>query len=312
MKNSREAMFEKLNSQLDQDKGGRPAKDPRYWEPTLDKTGAGFAVIRFLPAPGEEVVPYIRQFSYGFKGPKSGKWYVEVSPQTIGLPCPVQEYWSELWNADRKEEAKRFSRKTSYVSNIQVVTDPSNPENEGKVFLYRYGAKIMEKVEMKMKPQFAGDTPVNPFDMWAGCNLELRIITKDKSAANPRGFRNYDNSVWQAPSEVGGSDDEREAIWKQEHSIAEMIAPDKFESYDSLKAKFNVVMSLGTDTPDMGQSAPAAQPSQQIDPAATRKPTTAAAEPEATETPWVPDEAASIDMEEDPEIAEYRKLAGLS
>lgn len=314
LKQSRDAMFEKLNAAVDKQKGGF-SKDVRYWEPTLDKAGCGYAVIRFLTAPGEEILPYVRTFSYGFRGP-SNKWYVELSPQTIGLPCPVQEHWSNLYNVD-KEAAKRFKRNTSYVSNILVIEDPADPENNGKVFLYRYGAKIFERMEMKMKPQFEHDKPVNPFDMWDGCNLELRIITKDKTVANPKGFRNYDTSAWQSPSPVAASDDEIESIWKQEYSLEDLIAPDKFESYETLRAKLYAVMNIG-DTPDMGPSSTPLTGAS-VDPASARRPgTTPAAQPtaEPEQMPWEgqqeeaqPEPAAA--QEEDPEIAEYRRLAGL-
>jgi hypothetical protein len=279
----------------------------------LDKSGNGFAVIRFLPAPGEEVLPYVRMFSHGFKGP-TGQWFIELSRTTLGEPDPVSEMNGELWNAGQQDLVRSRKRTLSYVSNIYVVKDPSNPENEGKVFLYRYGAKIFEKIEAKMKPQFEHDQPMNPFDMWEGANFELRIITKDRTANNPKGFRNYDASVFQSAGAIG-SDDEMEKIWGQEYSLTEMISPDKFKSYDELKSLLlRAVGNPAADRPDMPSAS--ARTGSSVDPSSSRKPVTNQAEREETSPPW--DEGApssnspANDMDDDPDIAEYRRLAGLT
>lgn len=302
LKKSREAMFDKLNQAIDNDKGGF-AKDPRYWEPTLDKSGNGYAVVRFLSAPKNEVLPYVKIFSYNFKG-KGGR-YVQPSPQTIGEPCPVQEHWSDLWNEGRKEEAKMFKRSASYVSNIYIVSDPAFPENNGKVFLYRYGVKIFERFESKMKPQFEHETPMNPFDLWEGANFEIRITTKDRTTENPKGYRNYDTSVFQTPSPLNPSDDAMEAIWNEAYPLVEMVSADKFLPYDELKVLFRKAIGVTSETPDMPS---ASAPSGDSIDSMPKRSTSDFGTQHADQPAWngEPDED-----EEDPDIAEYRRLANL-
>lgn len=215
--------------------------DEGFWQPSVDKAGNGYAVIRLLPPPKGEELPWARVWTHGFKGP-TGKWYIENSLTTLGQPDPVSELNSELWNSGieaNKDIARDQKRKLNYISNILVVKDPANPQNEGKVFLYKYGKKIFDKIKDVMQPQFEDEAPVNPFDFWKGANLKLKI-------RNVEGYRNYDKSEFDGPSPVADTDEEIEMIWNQQRSLTGFLDASKFKSYDELKRKLDSV--LGTST----------------------------------------------------------------
>jgi len=236
--------LEQLTSELSKVTGnqGEKKSDERFWTATVDKAGNGYAVIRFLPAPVNEDVPFIRMFDHGFQGP-TGSWYIENSLTTIGKQDPVSEYNSQLWNSgieSDKEIARKQKRRLHFVSNIYVVTDSGNPENEGKVFLYKYGKKIFDKLNEAMNPQFADEQAVNPFDLWAGANFKLKIRQVE-------GYRNYDRSEFDKPGALLNDDEELETIWKKEHSLQEFLDLKNFKSYDELKERLTRVLS--TDTP---------------------------------------------------------------
>lgn len=242
MKRSRQDAFSKLTQQLENlnTKSNKREDDGLYWKPSVDKAGNGFAVIRFLPAPEGEDVPFVRMFDHGFQGP-SGQWYIENSLTTLGEKDPVSEYNSVLWNSTSDEnhpnrkQARDQKRRLSYISNIYVVKDPSNPENEGKVFLYKYGKKIWDKIQSAMYPEFDGDVGVNPFDLWEGANFRLKIRQLD-------GYRNYDLSQFDAASPLLNDDDQLEAVWKSEHSLQKLVDRANFKSYEELEARLNLVL----------------------------------------------------------------------
>jgi len=218
--------------------------DDRFWKPTVDKAGNGQAVLRFLPAPAGEELPWVRIWDHGFQGP-TGKWYIENSLTTLNKPDPVAELNSELWNSGieaNKEIARKQKRRLSYVSNVLVVRDPANPENEGKVFLYKYGKKIFDKIKDVMQPTFEDEAPVNPFDLWEGANFKLKIRQVE-------GYRNYDKSEFDGPTPLSDDDAELERVWKQAHSLAAFLDPSNFKSYDELKAKLDAVLSGGSRVP---------------------------------------------------------------
>jgi len=218
--------------------------DERLWKPSVDKAGNGQAVLRFLPAPPGEELPWVRVYDHGFQGP-SGKWYIENSLTTINKPDPLGELNSELWNSGieaNKEIARKQKRRLSYISNVLVVKDPSNPENEGKVFLYKYGKKIFDKIKDVMQPTFEDEKPVNPFDLWEGANFKLRIRQVE-------GYRNYDKSEFDGNTPLDENEDKLEAVWKQTHSLAAFLDPSNFKSYDELKTKLNTVLGSGTRVP---------------------------------------------------------------
>ena len=216
--------------------------DERLWKPVLDKTGNGYAVIRFLPAVKGEDLPWANVLNHAFQGP-TGQWYIENSLTTLGNNDPVSEMNSAYWNSgveSDKEIARRQKRKLQYFSNIYVVSDPKNPENEGKVFLFRFGKKIFDKCMETMQPAFEDETPVNPFDFWEGANFKLKIRKVD-------GYWNYDKSEFEAPSPLFDNDDAIEEVWKQQYALNEFTAPSNFKSYDELKTRLDMVLA-GTTT----------------------------------------------------------------
>jgi hypothetical protein len=210
--------------------------DERLWKPEMDKTGNGFAVIRFLPAPEGEELPWAKMYSHAFQGP--GGWYIENSLTTVGGKDPVSEYNRELWNSGSeadKETVRKQKRKLSYYSNIYVVKDPANPANEGRVFLFKYGKKIFDKIMEAMQPEFEDETPINPFDFWQGANFKLKIVKKD-------GYWNYDKSEFDRVAPLLDDDDALESVWKKEYSLAAVTATDQFKSYEDLEKRLKYVL----------------------------------------------------------------------
>jgi|TARA_Y100000033_G_scaffold4005_1_gene3402 hypothetical protein len=232
--------FAKLTKEID--KLNQPAAgssaDERFWKPELDKSGNGYAVIRFLPAPDGEEMPWAKVWSHAFKGP-GGQWYIENSLTTLGKDDPVGEMNRELWNSGRdsdKEVARAQKRKLSYYANIYVVSDPAHPEKEGQVFLYKFGKKIFDKLVEAMQPAFADETPIDPFNFWTGADFKLKIRKVD-------GYWNYDKSEFASAGTLGNfEDDKLEGIWKQGYSLAEFEDPKNFKSYEQLQARLNLVL----------------------------------------------------------------------
>lgn len=295
--------LESLTNELSKLSGNQfdKSKDDRFWYPNVDKAGNGYAVVRFLPAPGEEDVPFIRMFEHGFKGP-TGSWYIENSLTTIGKQDPVGELNSQLWNSgieSDKEIARAQKRKLTFISNVFVITDQQNPENEGKVFLFKYGKKIFDKLNEAMNPQFADEDPLNPFDLWSGANFKLKI-------RNVEGYRNYDKSEFAKAGPLSDDDSEMESIWKKTHSLQTFIDSSNFKSYDELKAKLNKV--LGLDNSTLG-----------VTPAAARA-KAAVVRSTADDAPWnetaapkakvadVPNQV--VDDDDDESLEFFKKLAG--
>ena len=223
--------------------------DDRFWKPTRDKAGNGYAVVRFLPAKEGEDLPWVRYWDHGFKGP-TGLWYIENSLTSIGQQDPVSEMNSVLWNTGRDEDkaiARERKRRLHYVSNVLVISDPSNPENEGKVFLYKFGKKIFDKIMDVMQPQFADEEPVNPYDFWEGADFKVKIRKVE-------GWINYDKSEFSAPSALHDGDDERiEEVYNKLYSLQDFTKPENYKSYDELKMKLNRVLGVDAgvsmDTP---------------------------------------------------------------
>jgi hypothetical protein len=213
--------------------------DDRFWKIERDKSGNGYAVIRFLPSPQGEDDPYVQVWSHAFQGP--GGWYIENSLTTLGGKDPLGELNTQLWatgNKSDQEVVRQRKRKLSYYSNIYVVKDPAHPENEGKVFLFKYGKKIFEKISSALKPEFEDESPTDAFDLWTGANFKLKVRMAD-------GYPNYDKSEFETPSVLGGFEDEDlEELWKKCNSLKEFVSPENFKSYDQLKTRLDAV--LGT------------------------------------------------------------------
>jgi hypothetical protein len=284
--------LDKLLQQVQKDESPVTEKksyvDERLWKPQVDKSGNGYAVIRFLPAPKGEELPWVRVWNHAFQGP-TGQWYIENSLTTLNQKDPVSEYNTVLWNSgveSDKEIARKQKRKLKYYSNIYVVSDSANPENEGKVFLYSYGKKIFDKLMEAMQPAFEDETPINPFDLWEGANFKLKIRKVD-------GYWNYDKSEFESTAALKGDDAELEAIYNTEYSLAEFLAPTNFKSYDELKTRLDAVLTGSVTT---GKTAAALVEEDTSDFTPTFK-----SEP----TP----EPASVDDEDDDAMSYFEKLA---
>ena len=284
--------LDKLLQQVQKDENPTTEKksyvDERLWKPQVDKAGNGYAVIRFLPAPKGEELPWVRVWNHAFQGP-TGQWFIENSLTTLNQKDPVSEYNSQLWNSgveSDKEIARKQKRKLQYYSNVYIIQDSANPENEGKVMLYRYGKKIFDKLMETMQPAFEDETPVNPFDLWEGANFKLKIRKVD-------GYWNYDKSEFDSVTPLKSTDEELETIYNAEYSLADFVAPSNFKSYDELKTRLDAVLS-GTTV-------------------ATK---TAAAMIEEDETPFTPTfksepapQPTSVDNEDDDAMSYFEKLA---
>ena len=237
MKRKSVGSISELTKKLETAEKKNSYQDDRFWKPTLDKASNGMAVFRFLPAPENEDMPWAKLYTHAFK--VGGRWYIENSRTTIGEKDPVSEMNSELWNSgleSDKDIARDRKRKLSYISNILVVKDPGAPENEGKVFLYKYGVKIFNKIQEAMQPEFDDEDPINPFDYWAGANFKLKV-------RKVGGYINYDKSEFESPSELlGGDDGKLEELWKTQHSLQAFVALDQFKTYDELKKKLHEVV----------------------------------------------------------------------
>ena len=243
MKKNRKSNLKSLTERLEETQETKSYVDDRIWKPERDKSGNGYAVIRFLPAPDGEDVPWARLFSHGFQGP--GGWFIENSLTTLNKPDPVSEYNTSLWNngsQSGKDQARKQKRRLNYYSNIMVIEDPNNSDNEGKVFLYRYGKKIFDKVNEAMNPEFEDEEPINPFDFWEGADFKIKIRTID-------GFVNYDKSEFSTPSPLLDGDDAKlEEVWKKQYQLSEFTDPDNFKTYEELKEKLERTLGLLEDT----------------------------------------------------------------
>jgi hypothetical protein len=243
---NKSSSLDKLKKAVEQSSagnGGGKNVDDRFWQPEVDAAGNGYAVIRFLDTPavdGEDGLPWVQIWSHGFQGP--GGWYIENSLTTLGKTDPVSEYNTVLWNSGveaNKEIARKQKRKLTYIANVLVISDAKRPQNEGKVFLYKFGKKIFDKIKEQLEPQFADETPMNPFDFWKGANFKVKI-------RNVEGYRNYDKSEFETPAALFNGDDAKiEQVWKSAHSLKDFLKPDNFKSYDELTAKLDKVLGAG-------------------------------------------------------------------
>ena len=246
LKQNRSASIDKLVNAAEKVNGAtKTYGDDRLWAPAVDKAGNGYAIIRFLPAK-EEDLPWVRYWDHGFKG-STGRWYIENSLTSIGQPDPVSEINSVLWNSGNekdKEIARERKRRLHYVSNVLVISDPANPQNEGKIFLYKYGKKIFDKIMDIMQPQFQDETPINPFDFWAGANFKLKI-------RNFEGYRDYDKSEFDKQSELyNGDEGKLESTYNSLYKLSDFTDPSNYKSYAELKRK--LIEVLGEEAANYG------------------------------------------------------------
>lgn len=271
---------EALNASSD----GKSDKE-NYWRPEVDKAGNGMATIRFLPAAavdGDDGLPWAKIFEHGFQGP--GGWLIDKCLTTKGQQCPVCEHNNKLWNSGieaNKDIVRKQKRKLSYIANVYIVSDPKHPENEGKVKLFKFGAKIFEKITEAMNPQFEDETPINPFDLWKGANFKLKIT-------KVAGYQNYDKSEFMSPSALLDDDDELEKIWKSQHSLSVLTEDKEFKSYDDLKARLEKVLGASEMPKTTVEQVKAAAPKTKV---------------AADDAPWEPQSS------EDDDMAYFSKLA---
>ena len=262
-------------------------KPDNFWKPTVDKSGNGMAVLRFLPAPsadGDDSLPWVKIHSHGFQGP--GGWLIDNCLTTKNQQCPVCEHNSALWNSGieaNKEIVRKQKRKLNYIANVYVVSDAANPQNEGKVFLFRFGKKIFDKITEAMNPEFEDEAAINPFDLWKGANFKLKIRKVD-------GYQNYESSSFDSSGPLSDDDSELEAIWKKEFSLKEQIADSKFKSYEELQTRLNKVLGLN------GEVVPT-------------KTTVETLKEVAKKSPKIEEELIEPDLSEDDDMAYFSKLA---
>lgn len=261
LKKSRSQALEKLTGELsklsNKEEGKKSYEDDRFWKPTVDKAGNGMATIRFLPSPEGEDMPWVQVFSHSIQGP-TGQWLIDNCLTTINQKCPVCEHNTVLWNSGieaNKEVVRKQKRKLQYIANIYIVKDPSNPENDGTVRLFKFGKKIFDKLNDLMNPEFEDESPVNPFDLWEGANFKLKIRKVE-------GYQNYDKSEFDKPSPLSKDDDDLERIWKSEHKLGEFLDKTNFKSYDQIKERLNVVLGI-TAAAITGTSSPVQRVAQQ-------------------------------------------------
>ena len=284
----------KLVKEVEKVNNSSSGGDERLWKPELDKSGNGYAVIRFLPAPDKEEIPWAKLYTHAFQGP--GGWYIENSLTTVGGKDPVSDYNRELWNSGNesdKDTVRKQKRKLSYYSNIYVVKDPTNPQNEGKVFLFKYGKKIFDKVMEAMQPEFEDESPINPFDFWQGANFKLKIVKKD-------GFWNYDKSEFDSLAPLLDDDDALEAIWKKEYSLAAVTAADQFKSYEDLERRLKYVLGK---KPAQSRYIPDSE----LEDESEGK--YAVAEKTVAQAVSTPTSSTTVDKDEDDALSYFQKLA---
>jgi hypothetical protein len=279
----------KLVAAAEKVNGGGETKsyaDDRIWKPVVDKAGNGYAVLRFLPAAEGQELPWVRYWDHGFKGP-TGLWYIENSLTSIGQPDPVGELNSRLWNSgidSDKDKARDQKRRLHYVANVLVVSDPSAPQNEGKVFLYKFGKKIFDKIMDLMQPSFQDEEPINPFDFWEGADFKLKI-------RNVEGYRNYDKSEFADKSALFDADEGKlESVYNQLHDLSEFTDPKNYKTYDELKAKLARVLGE-----DVGGGAPTVKEMVQMN--------------EPTPAPAMPSAEQVVADDDDDTMSYFAKLA---
>ena len=298
LKKNRAKNFDKLVEAANQAGSQKQSYgDDRFWKPTVDKAGNGFAVIRFLPAGEGEDLPWVRYWDHGFQGP-TGQWYIEKSLTTLGENDPVSEMNSALWNSGNekdKETARKRKRRLHYVSNIYVVSDSANPENEGKVFLYQFGKKIFDKIMDVMQPEFEDESPVDPFDFWEGANFKLKIRQVE-------GYRNYDKSEFAAPSALSEDDDELKKIFESMHSLKDFVDPSNFKSYDELKSK--LVRVLGSEAVSLTSAEQV-----DLDNVSEQRSTKSESAPEVDSAEYSSDDNSSSNDDEDDTLSYFANLA---
>lgn len=289
LKNNDLSKLTKALEELGRNGESSSSDDTRFWYPSVDKAGNGYAVVRFLPAPevdGVDGLPWVRKFSHAFQGP--GGWYIEECPTTINKECPVCAYNKTLWNSGieaNKDIVRKQKRKLTYLSNVYVVSDPATPANDKQVKLFKFGKKIFDKVNEAMNPQFQDEAPLNPFHLYEGANLKIKI-------RNVEEYRNYDKSEFDKPGPLLSDDAQLEKIWKSEHSLLQFVDPKQYKDFEFLQKKMDKVLG-STATKPAEAPKPAAKP-------VVKK---------TIEDDFAPAKASAIASAEDDDLDYFQKLA---
>ncbi len=301
LKKTRKSSLENLSKKVEQlNKGSNRGADDRFWKPEPDSAGNGYAVLRLLPPPVGEDLPFVQIFDHGFQGP--GGWYIENSLTTLGKDDPCSEYNSKLWNSgveSNKDIARKQKRRLNFYANIYVVDDKMNPSNNGKTFLWKFGKKIFEKINEAMHPSFEDEDPINPFDLWEGANFKLKIRQYE-------GYRNYDKSEFGKPEPLFDDDDKLEEVWKSQHSLQELVDPKNFKSYDELKSKLEKVLGIQVDgssttRKEMVEEEPKSNLKEREE---VTRPEKSYESEETKEVPWDTDE------DDDDDLEHFKKILG--
>ena len=297
MRKSSSATLQKISAELQkQDSSKYSADDSRFWRATVDKAGNGSAVIRFLPSIDPDALPWVKVYDHGFQGP-TGKWYIENCRSTLGEPDPVVEYCNTLWNGseDDKNLARKLKRRLSYYANVLIIKDPGNPDNEGKVFIFKFGKKLFDKIKGKLQPDFDDESPVDVFNPWEGANFRLRIRKVE-------GWSNTDKSEFESPSPIADDDEEILNILNQRHDLKFLTEPSRFKSYDDLKAKFEMVMN-GQPSAGMKKAADMLLDDEEQEQELPKPSVKEVAEPKLTQKPKAP-----FEDEDDEDLSFFKDL----
>lgn len=279
LRKNRGSQLQKLNSELEKLNNNFSKTDDRFWTPTVDKAGNGYAVLRFLPAAEGEDVPFIRRWDHGFKGP-GGKWYIELSRNSLGEDDPTSDMNSKLWAQGENSVGRRTvsgsddmpgtKRRLHYIASVYIVEDPDKPENNGTVRLFKFGKKIFDKLNDAMNPKFKDEQALNPFDLWEGANFKLKIRKFE-------GHRNYDKSEFDRTTVgplAGKTDTQLEEIWKSQVKLQTFLDPSLFKPYDELQKKLNSVMDItGTPATRADRETPPREEAPKVKEAEARTPT---------------------------------------
>jgi len=313
LKKNSSSFLDKIKTESEKLSSKQSYDDPRFWEPEVDpKTGNGSAIIRFLPPTESEDVPWTRVFRHSFQGP-TGKWYIENCLTTIGQDCPVCEANNKLWNTNidsNKEIVRKRKRQLTYISNIYIVSDPNRRDNEGKIFLFKYGKKIFDKINNLLHPEFDDEVPTNPFDFWNGCNFRLKIRKVE-------GYRNYDKSEFDKPSQLLDDEQELAKIYESLIPLSEFTSAAQFKPYDKLAEQFGKIWHstqvIGSaedeELSDGEEETP--RPKRSVSPKPTRKPV-ATKKDDDDDVPWDSKgnkKTEEEDTDEGDALARFRKLA---
>lgn len=279
MKKSRGQSAATIQSAVAASSGGF-TKDDRIWKYTYLDSGKkdlktkksimySSSVIRFLPIPfidirkqdegkisAEAVLsPVVLVCRHDFKS-SNGSRYSELALKTLGQECPVNEHDRPLWEAwkdagkpdnnDKKVLVGRIA-KDEYYANILVVDDKAAPDNNGKVFLFKFSAAIKKMIDQAFDPSIPTNPTFDPFDPFDGAELHLTFMGEERSFNGWNGLVPADmskESSWVNNPMCGGDEAKIEETMELAYSLQDFIDPALFKSYAVLKERLLAVLGL--------------------------------------------------------------------